>query len=748
MRGARWLLLVAMAAIIGGVGLTYRAQQKMLREQAPAKPPALPPELNSSSNNWRWTETDSKGCRTANIEADEAREAKDSSRVELKNIALKLYKHCADNFDLVKSASATFFSNEHRLYSDGEVEITLGVPADDPGKANLVSIRSSGVTFDSNSGRAETDRPSSFTFRNGDGKATGASYDPTTRQLNMKKDVEVNWRSTRPNADPMKIEAADLSYYEAQSQILLPDWGKMTRGPTVVEGMASVVHLEDGVVRGVTSNQAHGTEDYPNRKLKYAADLLAMSFDDDGQVEKIDGQGHAQLVATTEGAETTITAPSVELTFAPVNGESQLTQVTTGGDSLVSSKPLPVAGRDMPETHVLRSRDIEIQMRAGGREIAALVTHAPGKVEFIPNLPAQHHRTLDGNDLVIAYGAQNRIESFRAQNAKTLTDPTADERKRNVAQSATASKEMLAHFDPGGSKLSSMEQTGDFTYRQGDRQARAAKATLDSEANVMVLDTAARVWDSTGSTSADHIRLDQRTGNFTAEGHVRSSRLADQDSKKGSSMLSGDEPVEAQAAKMASSNRNRQIHYEGNVTLWQGANRIQAAVVDVDREKQTLVADRNVVSNLWEEPKDEEKKTATPVPVIVHAAHLRYTDQDRLADYTGDVRLERPGLDVKSRRLRAFLADSSAESRLEKAIADGAVEIVQKIPGRTRTGSAEHAEYFPDEEKVILREGKPQLVDSLKGETHGVELTYFANDDRLQVVGSTDQPAKSQIRRK
>jgi lipopolysaccharide export system protein LptA len=748
MRGARWLLLVAMAAIIGGVSLTYRAQRKILRDGAPAKPAALPPDLNSSSKNWRWTETDSKGCKTANIEADETREVKDTSRVELKNVALKLYKHCGDTFDLVKSASGTFFSTEHRLYSEGEVEITLGVPSDEPEKADLVSIRSSGVTFDSNSGRAETGRPSSFKFRNGDGKATGASYDPTTHELHMNKDVEVNWRSNRPHAEPLKIEASELTYFEARSEIVLPAWGKMTRGPTVVEGDASVVHLEDGVLRSVVSNRAHGTEDYPNRKLRYAADLLAMSFDEDGQVQKIVGQGNADLVAATDGSETTIAAPGVELEFMPGNGESELSRVVTTGNGVVTSKPLPVAGRELSETHILRSDNIEIKMRPGGREIETLVTHAPGKIEFVPNLPAQHHRTLDGMDMVIAYGAQNRIESFRAKSVKTLTDPSAEERPRNVAQSVTASKELLARFAAGSSRLSSMEQSGEFTYRQGDRQARAAKATLDSDANVMVLDTGARVWDPTGSTAADHIRLDQRTGNFTADGNVRSSRLADPNSKKGSSMLSGDEPVEAQAAKMASSNRNRSIHYEGNVSLWQGANRIQAAVVDVDREKQTLIADRNVVSNLWQQPKDDAKKPAAPVLIVVHAEHLLYTDQDKLAHYTGNVRLDRPGLQVKSRELKAFLADSTAESRLQKAIADGGAVIVQTIPGRTRTGTAEHAEYFPDEEKVILREGRPQLVDSLKGETNGNELTYFANDDRLLVSGSAEQPAKSQIRRK
>ncbi len=748
MRGARWLLLVAMAVIVGGVSLTYRAQKEILRGQAPPKPPALPPELNSSANQWHWTETDAKGCKTANIQADDFREVKDSSRVDLRNVALKLYKKCSGDFDLVKSAGAQFFASEHRLYSDGDVEITLNVPADDPDKAGLVSIHSSGVTFDSNTGRAETDRPSRFTFRNGDGTAKGAAYDPTTRELQMKKDVEVNWRTANGRGSPMKIQAATLIYQEARSAILLPDWGTLTREGTVVEGYGSVVYLHEQMIQRVTSSRAHGTEDYPNRKLKYAAGALSMWFDAEGQVQRILGEAGASLVATSQGSETTVTAPTVDLAFAPAaaGGESTLSKVLTAGESIVTSKPLPVAGRPLPETHALRSTSIEITMRPDGREIQTLVTHAPGRVEFLPNLPAQHHRTLDGSDLAIAYGPGNRVDTFRAKDVRTVTDPSEDERARKVEQSVTTSKQMLARFDAGGTKLASMEQSGDFTYRQGERRARAAKAMLDSDSNVMVLDTSARVWDSSGSTSADHIRIDQRTGNFVAQGNVRSTRLATEESRNG--MLSGDEPVEAQAAKMESANRNRSIHYEGSVSLWQGANRIEAAVVDIDREKQTLVADRNVVSNLWEQAKKDEGGNAAPVPIVVRAAHLVYTDANRLADYTGGVRLDRPGLQVKSRELLAYLADSSADSRLQKAVAIGAVEIVQKAPDRTRVGKAEHAEYFPDEQKVILREGKPQLVDSLKGETSGAELTYFANDDRFVVNGSTAQPAKSRLRRR
>jgi lipopolysaccharide export system protein LptA len=307
---------------------------------------------------------------------------------------------------------------------------------------------------------------------------------------------------------------------------------------------------------------------------------------------------------------------------------------------------------------------------------------------------------------------------------------------------------MVAHFEPNSSQVASIEQKGDFVYDEGGRRARAAKGTLDSKANVMVLETGARVSDESGSTSADRIRMDQRSGNFTAEGHVNSSRLPDK-GQKTSGMLAADEPLQAQAPKMESTNRNRTVHYEGGVTLWQGANRVEADTVDVDREKQTLVADGNVITSLWEQPKDEEKKkSAKPVLTVTHAAHLVYTDRDRVAVYTGGVLVNRPNMQVKAKELRSFLADDSADSRLQKAYADGAVEIVQKSPDRTRTGTSEHAEYYPDEQKVLLKQGQPQLVDSVTGTTHGDELTYFANDDRLLVNGSAKQPAKSQYHRK
>jgi lipopolysaccharide export system protein LptA len=445
-------------------------------------------------------------------------------------------------------------------------------------------------------------------------------------------------------------------------------------------------------------------------------------------------------------------ADRVDLEFSEATGESVLTHVLAKGNSVAESKPVAVAGKPPGETRLLRSAVLDMKMRPGGKEIETVDVPQPGTLEFIPNRPADRHRTLTGSQMWIAYGPDNRIQSFRTVDAVTQTDPTSEEKARKREPSKTSSKNMTAQFDPKTGQMSRIEQWENFVYQEGDRNARASRATLEQDQNLITLDTGARMWDSTGSTLADKIHLDQKTGNFDAEGHVTSSRMPDQNPKKANSdLLSGDQPLQAVAEKMQSSNHNRTIHYQGKVVLWQGANRIKGQKVDIDREQHRLAADGNVVTQFIDEPKDEKgqpKKGAAPVFTTVNADKLVYTEQDRLADYSGGVTLARPGLDVKGAEIKAYLAEKGADNRLEKAFSDRNVSIVQKTPVRTRVGTGEHAEYYTEDEKIILRGSPAQLNDTLRGNTRGAQLTYYADDDRLLVDGAPTQPAASRVRAK
>ena len=766
MRGTRWLLLVAIAAIVGGIGFKYQAQRKIVQREAPPAPQPLPPGLNTASDKYVYTsKKNDSGCATYFVQADEFKQISDNSRVDLTNVLLKVYNKECTAYNLIKSASAAFYPHENRLQADGLVEFTLSVPAQGDPKRELVTVQSSGVNCDASTGRVDTDKPTTFKFESGEGKATGAFYDPAAQVLQLKSGVVVDYHPAGPNAKPMKIEGASLTYRETFNEVQLQPWGKLTRDNTVVEGENVVLHLQEShvgtethrVIQELHALNAHGTDVYPNKNLQYSAGDLQVNFDATGEIQQMIANNKAHMVSTSDNAATTVDANFVKLDYTVQDKQSLLNHVDATGQAVVSSKPVAARGQQPGETHVLRSDAIEMKMRPGGRDLQTVMTHAPGTLEFLPNAPAQHHRIVTASSMQVAYADKNRIENFHAADAKTTTDPNADEKKKNRAASTTSSKDLVAKFDPKTNRMSAMEQTGDFVYAEGDRHAKAGKATMDQAQNVILLDGGARMWDASGSTSAGRIRMDQKTGDFTADDNVESSRLPDQNAGKQGQMLSGDEPLQAQARHMVSTDRNTVIHYEGKVTMWQGANKITAEKVDLDRKKKTLIADDNVVSDLWEEPKAKPDGKGAPKPAlltVVKARHLTYSDADRQAVYSGGVNLDRPGMQVKSSELRAFLAESGSDSRLEKAFAEGSVQIVHtNTAHEVVTGTADHGEYYCDEDKVVLKSDEPRqsrLVKTAKGReqmTQAPKLTYLADDDRLLGSGSANQPVQTRIQR-
>ncbi len=762
----RWLLLFAIVAILTGIGVTYQTQQRMLATHAPPKPAALPVKMDSLRRGLDYEHTED-GQRKYRIVSSTVSQEKDSSHVKLEGVELRLFNKTQDAYDLVKSATADFDQNASRMYSDGAVEMTLHVPVEGQPTRPLVKIQSSGVTFNTKTGEefVSTDRETHFTFENGSGQCMGATYDPNKHELHLKGPAEIDWQAPTPHAPPLKIEGGDVIYKETDGTIWLNQWARLTRKNMVVNAVSGVVHMQDQVLREVDAVQAQGTDQYPRRKLNYGADEVHVLYNDAGEIEHISGRNNARLVSVSDGSETTMNSDLVELDVATVNGDSVLQRALGSGHATIVSKPLPTPGGNPPETHVIHSDTIEVKMREGGREVESVETQSAGTLDFLPNQPTQHQRRLEAEHMTMIYGATNQLESFRATKVRTETEPNEQERAKQTPVSKTRSDNLTARFDPKTGQMKHMEQWGDFLYEAGDRRATAERATLEQDSNQMTLEAKARVWDATGSTSAERILIDQKTGDFTADGHISSSRLPDKKTSP-SGMLAGDEPVEAMADRMISANHNHLVHYDGHVVMWQGADRISAEHSDIDRDKRSVIAIGNVLTQFREKSKQDQNAPpdTAPIFVVVKAAKLVYTDPDRQADYSGGVLLTRPQLRVKADVLRAILSPQDndkktdqkpepngqgdqEQSRLEKAYADGHVEIVQATADRTRTGTSEHAEYYTDNEHIVLTGGQPQMVDSKKGFTRGAELTYYTNDDRLLVSGSPQQPATGRLRR-
>ncbi len=755
------LLALAAVVLIIAVGATYYTRLEQQYRNTPAKPKPLPPGTASAAQDWSYTQMNGSKPSVF-VRAKDFKEQE--GKFHLTGVELHIFHKDGSQYDQVQSAAADFEMSTGVMYSDGDVAITMGIPADSQPNGRLLAIKSSGVHFETKNGKVYTDRSASFTFAKGEGKSVGAEYDPNAHILHMKSAAELIWRGEDPHTTPMKIEAGDVLYKEQESKVYLSPWSRLTRGGMVLNAGPAVVTLDKSRLQHADTQNATGTDHEPNRDLDYAADQLSVDFDAGGEIQKMTGTNHARLVERSASGVTTITTDRIEMMFDTASGTSELQTAIASGHGIVESKPgapgKAAANASAPETRILRSDTINVHMRAGGQEIESVETGGPGTVEFVPVGAGQQHRVMTGQFLSMKYGSQNQLESLRAVGVTTRSDrPRPSGAKADPPPALTWSRDLLARFKPGTSQLDTLEQWNDFRYQEGDRHATADRAVLNQTNNAIDLKTGARVWDPTGSTDADHILLDQQSGDFLADGHVNTLRVPE---KKGgdaaSSLLTQDEPLHGTARRVTSKDSNTKIHYEGSVLLWQGADRLEADTVDIDRDDEKLHAHGQVVTQLMDKPDKKDPKAAQKPPVftVVHAPELIYTDDDKIAHYLGGAMLDRGPMRVKAHEIRAFMRASddkkqpSADSgsSLDHAFADGQVEIVQASPDRTRTGRSDHAEYYVDADKVILTGGRPELVDTVKGTTRGDKLTWYAKQDRLVVTGSKGRLAQSNLRRK
>ncbi len=784
MRRYSLLLGVALVVISILVGYTLKLRLDSARRQRVNPAPAMKTGLEGlAPSGWQYKKDDPQTNKpVVRVDAEAFEGTHDPSTFELKKVRLRLYDKKGSSYTYVQSDRALFDEGTGVLKSEGAVYIVINVPidrnAEDPKEAaRRVRVTTTGVTYETRTGKAQTNAPASFIFTEGDGKAIGADYDPNTKNLHLKANVSLDWIGKGPVNKKMHIETHDLVYKEAEQKIYLSPWSRMTRQSTTINARDTLVILQDGYLHqiegdhGMGRDKRVGREKREDRETGYSANKMTALFDDNGQLVQIIGDGDARVESSQPGAHTVLTGARADLRFAletkqvgkePVT-DSQLHLVMADGHSVAESTPLPQPGVKLAETRILKSEHIELEMKPGGKDLQEIRTSSAAQLEFKPNRPEQSHRTVDGSHLRVLYGAGSYVDTLLAWNAVTHTDKAAALAKPKLGKDGkpippcpalTWSDLMTVKFAQNSNQVATIDQSGNFRYEEGTRKASAKKAFLEQSINRITLTENARVLDDTGSAVGDKIVMNQANGDMDASGHVLSTHEPDRNEKPGTSMLDATQPMQARAENMQTRNDNSQVSYEGHVVMWQAANRISADHIIIDRDNQSLNAMGNVVSELVDNKNTAQPASiAGPIYTTVYAPSLVYRDDTRIADYTGNVKLVRDKMTILAKNIEAYLSPKSDkpsnESSLNHAVATGAVTISDVIsPGRTRTGTGERCEYYTKDDKVILNGGAPQMVDTAKGVVKGNQLTYFSGADHLIVDGKKEQAAFTRMKKK
>ncbi len=782
-------LLVGTALVTGGVYL-HRTRGSSAGQPLPL--PRLPPNVTQSAG---FRLSKSEGGRTVfTVKALRAREQRDTGKSLLEDVEIITFGAQGDRRDRIFSKLCEYDAKTGLVYSEGEVEIELaslpgeflaatGRSGKSParsvaGEAGArIHVWTSGLTFNEKTGVASTERLVRFRFLRGTGQAKGAVYDSNQRTLRLTSAVQILVQKPGtpqpPEDQPSKIEilAKELVHLQRQSQVLLR---KLRIRQTLAGGGSRELLGEEALLRLDEQNrlqavevagQVQINESVPGatpgggRQSRLTAKRLDLLFNEQHLLDQVHANEAVRLEVVTPRSRAEFQAARLELFFG--GPQNTLSQVDWKGGVRIVFTP---TAAEAP-VRVLTSEEVEMILKPGRQELDVARTLAPGRLELLPPkgpVPAHRgrptRRVLTADRLWMQFGEQSQLRVLRAEQGVRLESEAPVPAPRNQAAGGsprlptptpriTTSDLLVAHFSQASQQLEVLEQTGNFHYTDGERQATAERAVYRAAERVVTLTGRPgrnpEVWDRQSRTSARQITLDEDSKQGTAKQQVRSTYLPQQNSgSAGAGPLSGSDPVHVIAERMVSQPNRGVIRYEGGpgqgrVRLWQKGEVIEARTLVLEREPRRLTAQDEVVTLFPEAGAKSEQQARSPIRIS--AQRLVYTDQDRRAHYQGGVLLRQGDSVVKAATLEAHLLPANQEqaghSCLQRAVARGGVEIVDFSAGQQRRGAADMAEYFASEEKVILRGGQPYVYDPQRGYTRGAELTYYIRDDRIFVDG-------------
>src|SRR5262249_34845512 len=149
--------------------------------------------------------------------------------------------------------------------------------------------------------------------------------------------------------------------------------------------------------------------------------------------------------------------------------------------------------------------------------------------------------------------------------------------------------------------------------------------------------------------------IEQRTGELTAKGQVKTTYLNLKPQPNGA-MLGSSDPIHVTSSEMVAEKATGISRYTGESRLWQGANIIQSPVLVFDRNQRSLVATApgsgtHLVSCIF----IQTDKSGKQSPINVTAGKLTYTDSDRKARFEGKVVAKGEDGILRADRIDVFL---------------------------------------------------------------------------------------------
>jgi len=624
-----------------------------------------------------------------------------SDFVELHDVRIDLYGEDGNEIDRISGDTFEYDQKTGKAMAQGPVEMLLTRPSASTeaametagktkghviaevgaatGSGEQIDVKTSGVTFDRNSGLVTTAQRVDFSTAQGSGSATGASYDSQSGFLTLEQAVEM---TTRRGADEVKIHAQRAELDRGAQTCVLTQAEAEFHGGQANAAEAKILFREDGSAERLDAKGGFAVATANGGHL--AAPIAWMGFDEHSEPR----HGHLEGGVTMDsagnspnGARTVHgTSPTAELDFG-AKGELKTAHLERGVEMKSEETHEESAGQgELRVSRTWRSPVVDINFRAaqgaakGQMEVESM--RGSGGVTITSQSQrgnaAATPTTMTADVVTGTFGAGSVLRAVNGAGHAEIDETTA----AGARQTATGGR-LVAEFDEGGDQatpagskgprergnggareqgsegasgdsgalgaagLQTAELDGNVVLFEQPVQkpgaqpppplrATAGKAVYEGKGEWLHLTMSPRVDDGGMQLTADRVDVSRQSGDAWARGDVKAS-WADAGAQRGMTpggvveggvTLGGKGPAHVVAAEAELNQTTGEATFRGHARLWQETNSVSGPVIVLNQHLQTLVA--------------RSSDPAEPVRVVMLSASASGADKSAPPNPGGD----------------------------------------------------------------------------------------------------------------
>ncbi len=724
--------LLAFALLVSGialVGLSYYKLRNSTKFRARSEKPELSKEVTGEVNGYEQRVTKDNRLYLL-VKASHDKTFSDGHH-ELTNVSLQVFPPTGDVPDQISAEHAIWVPDNNTVSFSGNVQIET---------KEKLKVATEALSFDENSGVAQTDAGVTFERENVSGKSTGAIIEQKSKRLELKKDVEITVAPRVPaeaaakspsRARPVLIKSAHGTFeHEAlkltfAGGVTLEQDRDILSGDTLYAYLNKEQRLEKAEVRGHSYLRAMN----PGHAAEVSSLNMDFYLDKDQRPERAYAGGEVVARSLDADSEMQITGGNaIDVMFQAIGDTSVLKQMYSGHRSTITlSAPKSKANDPRAANKRLTADTVRLAWRATGRDLekAEASGNAELFIEPVVNNARAERRTLNaGRFDCDFFEAGNLVRECKGiGGSKATMDPVQPTPKRGTR--TLTSETMTALFVKDTQDIERVDAQGDGKFNENDRNGVAANVTyVATDETVRLRGGDPTVWDSRGRTKAIELDSDLANKVSYARGRTTTTYYTQEQTNGATPFSKTKSPVYVASERGEFRHESGQAIYSGNARAWQEDNYVRGDKLVMYINDKRMEASGHVQTTIYNSKRRVDNNT-TVVPVFASADSMFYSDPDRTIHYEGNVDIKQGTDRLTSGVADVYLAKDSSD--MEKTVAQRNVVLTQP----NRKGTGDWVEYTAAEEVAVLK-GSPARVDDVEqGNTEGARLTISLRDSKV-----------------